>query len=839
MPVSTPTITGGTVRAITVAEGTSVATTVVGNDLDAGATLFYSIVGGADKSKFKINKTTGEVTFVTPPDFEAPKDSTKDAAGVVNGTNTYELIVQVMDGAASDPTTLKSLTQTITVTISNVNGVTINGTTGNDTALGTSGTLATVETDTINGLDGNDTMNGGLGADVMNGGLGNDTYVVDNAGDEANENANEGTDTVQSSITYTISDADVENLTLTGTKAINATGNASNNTLTGNSGANKLDGLGGADTMIGAAGSDVYVVDNVGDVVTELDGQGTDRVESSITYTLGSFVENLTLTGTSAINGTGNALKNVITGNSAINTLTGGGANDTLDGGANADVLVGGTGDDTYIVDNTGDAITEASGAGTGTKDAVKSSVSYTLATNVENMTLTGALAINGTGNASNNKLTGNSAVNTLTGLDGNDTIDGGKGADTMVGGNGDDEYKVDSASDVVTEASGAGTGTDNAIISVSGLTLFANVENATLSGTATTITGNILDNELTGNTKVNTINGGDGNDTIDGMSGGDTMVGGLGNDTYMVDNAADVVTEASSAGTDKIISKVTIGALAANVENVELFGSSAINATGNILDNVMTGNAGRNTLTALDGNDTLDGGRGYDTLVGGIGNDTYFIKDVNTVSSVPNVWDAITENSGEGTDTVRSTLTKVAYTLAANVENLILDGTGNINGNGNSLNNVITGNAGWNIINGDAGNDTIGGGAGSDTINGGAGQDALTGGADVDTFVWSALTDSTTSTSTADTITDFQKDDIIDLSALDAKTSGIFTGDQAFVLDTNGTLVEGEIMMTRSGNVITLSVDTDATAGANMVLQITVDSSIPTGVFTVDNFIL
>ena len=148
-----------------------------------------------------------------------------------------------------------------------------------------------------------------------------------------------GTDVVQASVSYTLG-ANVENIVLTGTAAINATGNASNNTLTGNAGANRLNGGGGADTMIGGAGNDTYVVDGTTDVVTEAASAGTDTVESSITYTLGANVENLTLTGTAAINATGNALANVLTGNSGANQLNGGTGADTMAGGAGNDIYV-------------------------------------------------------------------------------------------------------------------------------------------------------------------------------------------------------------------------------------------------------------------------------------------------------------------------------------------------------------------------------------------------------------------------------------------------------------------------------------------------------------------
>ena len=286
----------------------------------------------------------------------------------------------------------------------------------------------------------------------MIGGAGNDTYTVDNAGDITTELANEGTDLVNSSITWTLA-ANVENLTLTGTTAINGTGNTLDNGLTGNSAANvltggagndTLNGAVGADTLVGGAGNDTYTVDNVGDVTTELAAEGTDLVSSSITWTLAANVENLTLTGTAVINGTGNTLDNVITGNSSVNTLTGGAGNDTLNGAAGADTLVGGAGNDSYTVDNVGEIVTELANEGT---DAVQSSVTFTLAANVENLTLTGTSAVNATGNTLNNVLTGNAAANVLNGGAGNDTLTDSAGANVYVGGAGNDTLNVTSTS--------------------------------------------------------------------------------------------------------------------------------------------------------------------------------------------------------------------------------------------------------------------------------------------------------------------------------------------------------------------------------------------------------
>jgi Ca2+-binding RTX toxin-like protein len=140
--------------------------------------------------------------------------------------------------------------------------------------------------------------------------------------------------------------ASEQHLVLTGEGAINGTGNALENRLTGNTAANVLDGGAGADDMLGGKGNDTYVVENVGDKVTELANEGLDTVQASVNYALGANVENLILTGSAAISGTGNALDNKIVGNAANNVLAGGAGADNLDGGAGNDRLIGGTGND-------------------------------------------------------------------------------------------------------------------------------------------------------------------------------------------------------------------------------------------------------------------------------------------------------------------------------------------------------------------------------------------------------------------------------------------------------------------------------------------------------------
>jgi Ca2+-binding RTX toxin-like protein len=396
-------------------------------------------------------------------------------------------------------------------------GFELTGTTGNDTITGTSAM------DRISGREGSDTLiagagddvlDGGGGADTLAGGPGNDTYVVDATGDVVVELADEGTDTVQTSLlTYTLG-ANVERLTLTGTGPSAGIGNALSNQLTGNSEANLLDGKAGADAMAGGAGNDLYVVDQAGDVVIEAVNEGTDTVQSAISYQLSANVENLMLAGSASINGTGNELDNVLTGNSASN------------------VLAGLAGNDTYVI-GAGDTVVEATNNGT---DTVVSSLTYQLAANVEHLTLVGFNAINGTGNELDNVLNGllNLAGNTLT---------GGAGNDTYVIGSGD----------TVVEAAGGGTDTVQTSVTY---TLGANVEHLTLTGAgAINGTGNALNNSLIGNSANNALSGAGGNDTLRGERGNDTLNGGVGNDTFSFGrgDGQDLVRD-NSGTTDKLL---------------------------------------------------------------------------------------------------------------------------------------------------------------------------------------------------------------------------------------------------------------------------------------------
>ncbi|MDD2830065.1 MAG: DUF4347 domain-containing protein [Sulfuricurvum sp.] len=337
----------------------------------------------------------------------------------------------------SDGTDYSVSENTLTLHVKSVrDDMTINGTSGNDTLSGDTIDLGSY--DTLYGMDGNDILDGKLGADTMVGGAGDDLYYVNNTGDSVVEYTNEGIDRVVSSINYTLTH-DVERLTLVKTANINGTGNEINNTLIGNSGNNTLEGLDGndilngsfgEDTMIGGTGDDTYYVDNVGDSVIESMDEGIDRVSSSIDYTLGQNVENLSLREFANLSGTGNELNNTLIGNSGNNTLEGLDGNDILNGSFGDDTMIGGTGDDIYVVDTIGDSVIESMDEGI---DKVSSSIDYTLGQNVEKLSFRGTADLNGTGNELNNKLIGNSGDNILNGLNGNDILTGGTGRDLFV----------------------------------------------------------------------------------------------------------------------------------------------------------------------------------------------------------------------------------------------------------------------------------------------------------------------------------------------------------------------------------------------------------------------
>ena len=545
--------------------------TVVGNftttDPDTANTFTYSLVtgtGATDNSVFTISNN--QLTTNSVFDYETK--------------NSYSVRVRTTDQGGL------SFEKQLTIGVTDLNDNESFTTTAQQDIIDADYGEDTI-TSTFANLQQNDTIKGGNGTDtlIISGGTVNDLISIDTS-NTTNQLDIPGT-TVFGFERFDLTSfaGTVSFLGTTGNDWVK--GGTGNDDLSGGDGNDTLNGGTGADLLIGGSGNDTYVVDNVGDVIAESLNGGIDTVESSITWTLKANLENLTLTGTASINGTGNTLNNTLIGNTG---------NNTLNGGAGADTLIGGIGNDSYYVDNVADTIIENINEGT---DSVSSAISYTLTTNVENLTLTRIDAINGTGNSLNNSIAGNIAANILTGGAGNDILNGGAGADTLIGGIGNDSYYVDNVADTIIE--NINEGIDNVFSGVT-YTLTTNLENLNLTGIdAINGTGNSLNNSITGNIAANILTGGDGNDYLNGGTGADTLIGGIGNDSLYLglnDNVVDNVNYAFGDGTDTVY------------QFVRGVGGDKLNFTGIANFDVIT--SGTSTLVRV--GDGIGGNTGFGT---------------------------------------------------------------------------------------------------------------------------------------------------------------------------------------------------------------------------------
>jgi Ca2+-binding RTX toxin-like protein len=395
-------------------------------------------------------KHPGEGVTTLDPTF----DNQTNTVMSYNGTPSSALrgfdlqaVEYVYGNSASDGTHVSSwswnaasriLTQTGSAASEKIFGVSvrdiINGGLGNDWIGGFQGNDAITGDDGEDSLFGNegndvldggseaDWLDGGTGTDRMTGGGGNDTFIVDVSTDATIEAADGGDDSIYSFVTLPLR-VNVERLYLQGTANINGTGNTLDNVIGGNAGSNILNGLAGADYMFGLGGNDTYYVDNIFDVTDEGANQGSDVVQASLDWELGANIETLYISG-AAIDATGNELSNFIYGNVNANVI---------DGASGADRLYGYQGNDTYIVDSTGDLVSETIAGATGGTDLVVSSVNQTLSVNVEDLILTSTGTTIGTGNNLVNTLSGGAGVNFLDGKLGSDTLSGKGGADHFV----------------------------------------------------------------------------------------------------------------------------------------------------------------------------------------------------------------------------------------------------------------------------------------------------------------------------------------------------------------------------------------------------------------------
>ncbi len=562
------------------------------------------------------------------------------------------------------------------------------GGSGNDTVAGGIGddyVDSGADNDTIYGGSGNDSLIGGYGInDIVYGGLGDDIIRISGAGSIFGD---AGNDTISGGLNFGALYGGIGNDTLSGTTdGDTLSGGTGNDSLVGGSGFdNYVYQLGDGNDTIYDYGSytDDDVLNLVGVlstsasysrvnddlVITLQDGSkisvrlhflySNAAIESAVfsngvtvnletvpvqTFLQGSANDDFlygvdTSTAETYYAGAGNDRVDAYGGNDIVyggignDLLYGGTGDDIIDGGTGSDSFYGGSGNDRFITDG-GDLISESLNAGI---DLVQSSVAMVLGVNLENLTLTGLLAINGTGNSFANAITGNTSNNLLSGLDGddilagstgndmldggigNDRLDGGTGNDTLAGGTGNDTYFVDSVSDVINEAGGGGTA-DRVNASIS----FALVADDDIEVLSTTLGTGTTTINLTGNALAQTIFGNAGiNQLADGTSAGaiDTLVGGAGNDTYIVRNAGTQIVENAGDGTADRIAATLSFVLAAN-DDIEILvttlatGTAAINLTGNALAQSLTGNAGINRLNGGAGSDAITGGLGADVFV-------------------------------------------------------------------------------------------------------------------------------------------------------------------------------------------------------------------------------
>ncbi|HEX8586036.1 MAG TPA: hypothetical protein VF680_16705 [Allosphingosinicella sp.] len=566
--------------------------------------------------------------------------------------------------------------------------------------------------DTLIGSDYRNLLDGGSGDDSMSGGLGDDIYIVDSVGDLVAELADEGFDTIRTTLSsYTLAAGNVEALvgisaigqTLTGSSADDQIlGGAGNDVLHGGAGEDQLMGGAGDDRIVGTGddrmegglGDDVFVVGSEGDSIYEAYGEGYDRIETTAaSYRLVYSVEVLV-----GLLDTGQTL----TGNFDADRIIGGGGNDVIDGGSGADTLEGGLGDDIYLIGYQ-DVIVEAAGGGV---DEVRTRESFTLPANVENLTLTydsyfasligNDLANLITGNRGPDILDGGGGADTLVGGDGNDRLTGGAGADDLYGGAGADYFLYTAASDSTVPAtdrirafesnvdkldfsalgrawatwSGAtdpATGAAYTLVTVTstGGTLSVRVD-------GTVIQWDIIDDVIRGDGGNNFLGGRGGQDIILGLGGNDRLVG-------MEDD---------------------------------------------------------DELRGGDGDDELIGDSGSDILRGGAGNDVYWYVTSD---------DSVFEAAGEGNDEI--VLNGGVFSLVGLGEIERLRSLGAATVTGNEFNNAISGGdsnfadtldgaGGDDELRGNSGNDILIGGSGNDLLDGGTGADEMRGGTGDDIYI-------------------------------------------------------------------------------------------------------
>jgi Ca2+-binding RTX toxin-like protein len=512
---------------------------------------------------------------------------------------------------------------------------TITGTSGADTLTGTS------SADTINGLAGDDTLLGGGGSDTLTGGAGAD--ILDGG---------DGTDFASYS---TATSAVTVNL-----KTGVHTGDAAGDTLIS------------IEQLVGSAYADTFV--SGAEVVRISGGAGIDTVD----YSGSDAGVHFTLTNGGAATG-GDADGDQLSG---IERVIGSAYDDTLASSTNGDTLIGGAGNDVYLVADQGVTVTESLGEGV---DEIQTKLtSYTLGSNLDNLTYTGASNFTGNGNNLANVITSQGGADTLYGYAGNDTFIGGNGGDSIFGGDGSDTssyYNSNAAVfvDLLAATTAGGYAQGDVLNSI---------ENLVGSSFNDTLTGNAGANRLSGLDGIDTISGNAGDDWIDGGAGADVISGGDGIDTLSYETSDGAVSV-------NLISGIHTGADAAG----DVFSGIEI----------VVGSSYADAFVA-DGTTTIHGGNGDDTYIVDVAGGT------------------IVEDLEGGIDTLQTSL--ASYTIQDNIEHVVFTGTGSF---------TVVGNAADNHLAGGASNDALSGGLGNDVLVGGGGADMLDGGDGTDTSDYSA----------------------------------------------------------------------------------------------------
>ena len=698
-------------------------------------------------------------------------------------------------------------------------------------------------TDLIYGDGGNDILDGGIGSDTLRGGDGDDVYYVDTALDLIQESdLDVGIDLVRSTgATYSLPNY-IENLELLGSSNLRGTGNSLDNLIIGNSGNNSLHGVGGNDILLGNEGDDTLTGGDGNDSLNG--GAGSDTANYSASGLLGVTVD-LSISGAQdtgvssgidtlidienlmgSYNGNdtliGNSDANRIDGLTGNDMLHGGDGNDTLEGGAGDDTLDGGEGNDTASYASAtswvGVHLSSAS-----PQDTAGAGIDTLIS--IENLI----------GSDFSDILSGNDGANRLEGGGSYDVLIGGLGNDFLDGGEGSDEANYLSAPSAV-NVNLALSGPQNT--GGAGVDTLVSIESVRGSQYDDVLRGDAGDNGLVGQGGDDWLFGGAGNDALNGTDGYDRMYGGAGNDIYYVSDDTDFAYELADQGQDFVLAWVD-HQLRDNVEDLQLMtNGTGVIGKGNALDNgligndfgnklygyngidMLSGNGGDDWLFGGGGNDYLHGGSGYDRMYGGTGDDFYAVTDTT---------DYAYENAGEGTDTV---MTTINHSLRANIEKLRLDGSNDLRGYGNSLNNVIDGNYGNNLLygrdgsddlRGFDGNDILYGENGNDLLQGGTGQDRFYGGSGSDTFLFRSGDLAGLVSGTADRIHDFSQaeGDKINLyevdfnSLVDGFQGHIFIGNAAF----SGTA--GEMRYEQVSGQTYIRIDTDGDSTADLAIRL------------------